>query len=275
MIGDHATCGWTSSSAADNLFEHVPNMPVNMVTALEANARATAVTNLPLRAIMPEVLASSALLAAGDAKQALPAIEAVDEMLCKHVEQLNERLLLELLQRQRMAAFPLPAAPATSSPGFQMPPPQPETGMAYAKHHVLARPRDSSTGWSTPEPEQVLESPIPGVGQDTVMRQRPVPKGRFLPCKTGFESKDQKEPVARTPGLQPAFVDAAQEHSPMDQSSAASVGSIGHPYSCGQACKYISKSRGCKDGRFCVRCHLCKWRAPLNPKRQNYGSRRS
>jgi hypothetical protein len=41
-----------------------------------------------------------------------------------------------------------------------------------------------------------------------------------------------------------------------------SVGSIGHPFTCGQACKYHSKPRGCKDGRFCVRCHLCKWRAP-------------
>lgn len=39
-----------------------------------------------------------------------------------------------------------------------------------------------------------------------------------------------------------------------------SVGSIGHPSTCGFACKYIHKARGCKDGRFCVRCHLCAWR---------------
>jgi len=39
-----------------------------------------------------------------------------------------------------------------------------------------------------------------------------------------------------------------------------SVGSIGHPHSCGPACKYSSKGRGCKDGRVCLRCHLCQWR---------------
>jgi len=39
----------------------------------------------------------------------------------------------------------------------------------------------------------------------------------------------------------------------------SSVGSIGHPVSCGDACKYHTKGGRCKDGRFCVRCHECKW----------------
>jgi len=38
-----------------------------------------------------------------------------------------------------------------------------------------------------------------------------------------------------------------------------SVGSTGHPYSCGAACKYAQKSKGCKDGVNCERCHLCRW----------------
>mmetsp|Transcript_19712 Transcript_19712/g.34995 ORF Transcript_19712/g.34995 Transcript_19712/m.34995 type:complete len:316 (-) Transcript_19712:204-1151(-) len=38
------------------------------------------------------------------------------------------------------------------------------------------------------------------------------------------------------------------------------VGSIGHPFSCSAPCKYYNKPRGCKDGKFCVRCHLCRWR---------------
>lgn len=39
-----------------------------------------------------------------------------------------------------------------------------------------------------------------------------------------------------------------------------SVGSIGHPNTCaGLGCKYNNKARGCKDGKFCVRCHLCQW----------------
>jgi len=38
------------------------------------------------------------------------------------------------------------------------------------------------------------------------------------------------------------------------------VGSVGHPYACaGLGCKYSHKARGCKDGKLCTRCHLCRW----------------
>ena len=40
---------------------------------------------------------------------------------------------------------------------------------------------------------------------------------------------------------------------------AMNSGSLGHPYSCGPACKYVMKSRGCKEGDTCARCHLCHW----------------
>jgi hypothetical protein len=38
-----------------------------------------------------------------------------------------------------------------------------------------------------------------------------------------------------------------------------SVGSMGHPRACAEACKFHSKSKGCKDGALCVRCHICHW----------------
>jgi len=38
-----------------------------------------------------------------------------------------------------------------------------------------------------------------------------------------------------------------------------SVGSIGHPAACASACKFFGKPRGCKDGKMCIRCHLCRW----------------
>mmetsp|Transcript_3627 Transcript_3627/g.9157 ORF Transcript_3627/g.9157 Transcript_3627/m.9157 type:complete len:185 (+) Transcript_3627:101-655(+) len=38
-----------------------------------------------------------------------------------------------------------------------------------------------------------------------------------------------------------------------------SIGSIGHPHTCKDACKYVRKRRGCKDGANCERCHLCSW----------------
>lgn len=39
-----------------------------------------------------------------------------------------------------------------------------------------------------------------------------------------------------------------------------SIGTVGHPHHCAWPCKYSSKPKGCKDGRNCTRCHLCKWR---------------
>ncbi|CAE8676726.1 unnamed protein product [Polarella glacialis] len=39
-----------------------------------------------------------------------------------------------------------------------------------------------------------------------------------------------------------------------------STGSLGHPYTCAEACKYFLKARGCKDGAACDRCHLCEWK---------------
>mmetsp|Transcript_6479 Transcript_6479/g.11246 ORF Transcript_6479/g.11246 Transcript_6479/m.11246 type:complete len:258 (+) Transcript_6479:95-868(+) len=38
-----------------------------------------------------------------------------------------------------------------------------------------------------------------------------------------------------------------------------SIGSMGHPYLCADACKYVKKARGCKDGANCNRCHICSW----------------
>mmetsp|Transcript_17208 Transcript_17208/g.60075 ORF Transcript_17208/g.60075 Transcript_17208/m.60075 type:complete len:303 (-) Transcript_17208:121-1029(-) len=38
-----------------------------------------------------------------------------------------------------------------------------------------------------------------------------------------------------------------------------SMGSVGHPFNCAEACKYSSKPKGCKDGSTCVRCHHCDW----------------
>lgn len=44
-------------------------------------------------------------------------------------------------------------------------------------------------------------------------------------------------------------------HEPMP----CNPGSMGHPYSCGPACKYVLKQKGCKDGDLCSHCHICRW----------------
>mmetsp|Transcript_47476 Transcript_47476/g.133595 ORF Transcript_47476/g.133595 Transcript_47476/m.133595 type:complete len:284 (+) Transcript_47476:101-952(+) len=60
----------------------------------------------------------------------------------------------------------------------------------------------------------------------------------------------------------------AETASQEDAQSVYSVGSIGHPATCAEACKFHTKPRGCKDGAMCVRCHVCRWsryakRSPL------------
>jgi len=42
-----------------------------------------------------------------------------------------------------------------------------------------------------------------------------------------------------------------------------SVGSTGHPHSCSEPCKYNVKKAGCKDGKLCSRCHICRWKRSL------------
>lgn len=44
-----------------------------------------------------------------------------------------------------------------------------------------------------------------------------------------------------------------------EQMACPSVGSLGHPHSCNLPCKFHRKANGCKDGQYCVRCHLCHW----------------
>eukprot|EP00931_Biecheleriopsis_adriatica_P058768 TRINITY_DN35064_c2_g1_i1.p1 TRINITY_DN35064_c2_g1~~TRINITY_DN35064_c2_g1_i1.p1 ORF type:complete len:331 (-),score=44.87 TRINITY_DN35064_c2_g1_i1:37-1029(-) len=43
-----------------------------------------------------------------------------------------------------------------------------------------------------------------------------------------------------------------------------SVGSHGHPLNCNEPCKYSGKPKGCKDGKHCSRCHLCRWTRKRN-----------
>jgi hypothetical protein len=45
-----------------------------------------------------------------------------------------------------------------------------------------------------------------------------------------------------------------------------SVGSMNHPHLCGQPCKYIKKSRGCRDGANCSHCHICVWQSRRHGK---------
>eukprot|EP00913_Durusdinium_trenchii_P030629 g28686.t1 len=39
-----------------------------------------------------------------------------------------------------------------------------------------------------------------------------------------------------------------------------SKGTHGHPLRCAEACKYVRRKGGCRDGPNCPKCHYCQWR---------------
>jgi hypothetical protein len=50
--------------------------------------------------------------------------------------------------------------------------------------------------------------------------------------------------------------------------SACSLGSVGHPFRCSLPCKFSRTQGLCKDGKNCVRCHLCRWTKGTEKKKR-------
>eukprot|EP00933_Yihiella_yeosuensis_P065015 TRINITY_DN68615_c0_g1_i1.p1 TRINITY_DN68615_c0_g1~~TRINITY_DN68615_c0_g1_i1.p1 ORF type:complete len:225 (+),score=67.70 TRINITY_DN68615_c0_g1_i1:73-747(+) len=83
-------------------------------------------------------------------------------------------------------------------------------------------------------------------------------------CKAFERGKCNKDNCPFAHGedeLRAAGASAENEEFVPDSEAANSVGSAGHPHSCGLPCKYFWKPRGCKDGTACDRCHICRWTA--------------
>eukprot|EP00930_Biecheleria_cincta_P027135 TRINITY_DN19060_c0_g1_i1.p1 TRINITY_DN19060_c0_g1~~TRINITY_DN19060_c0_g1_i1.p1 ORF type:complete len:276 (-),score=44.09 TRINITY_DN19060_c0_g1_i1:156-983(-) len=56
-------------------------------------------------------------------------------------------------------------------------------------------------------------------------------------------------------------IEVMHPQQPDDQATEAwSRGTLGHPYSCGAACKYARRKGGCREGTQCLNCHQCHWR---------------
>jgi len=79
----------------------------------------------------------------------------------------------------------------------------------------------------------------------------------------------REELAGNVPSAVPASTDDV-DVGDMSQSDRAvtsvSVGSIGHPASCGVACKHSEKTSDCKDGLLCSHCHLCTWQVNAEAK---------
>jgi|Transcript_65865 hypothetical protein len=97
------------------------------------------------------------------------------------------------------------------------------------------------------------------------------PEGIFKVDAAVQPGQDVKRRVVRdsSPPTPPDYADETTGTSAMIFDGIfASVGTIGHPTNCAEACKYFRKARSCRQGQLCTRCHLCKrrhlgrWRRP-------------
>lgn len=120
-----------------------------------------------------------------------------------------------------------------------------------------------------PEPEAFAEKQV-------------MPEAMCVPCGPAAQIANPTRLLDTQPRLWADINDeefAENEATPpvqgMSASQAPSRGSIGHPYTCADACKYALKKRGCKDGANCDHCHLCEWNRYVVRGRARAGNRQS
>jgi len=65
--------------------------------------------------------------------------------------------------------------------------------------------------------------------------------------------------VMSTSMATPFLEEVAEPKEVTSVSGRMSLGSVGHPHTCSEPCKYAWKKNGCKDGENCDRCHFCQW----------------
>mmetsp|Transcript_30944 Transcript_30944/g.72166 ORF Transcript_30944/g.72166 Transcript_30944/m.72166 type:complete len:530 (-) Transcript_30944:228-1817(-) len=75
----------------------------------------------------------------------------------------------------------------------------------------------------------------------------------------------EPEPMPLSTGI-PSVLEDPMKISIEDNNENWSLGSVGHPTHCNQACKYRHRKGGCRDGRQCLCCHLCRWSRHVPPK---------
>jgi hypothetical protein len=155
-------------------------------------------------------------------------------------------------QQQQQQQHPMwqgsaPAHPPQANPSrmAQAPQPQPAAGKAKLSIASLVDP---------PPPPQ----PLPGQSRADRMANKPK-----LSIAELVDGGRQKGPGQEGHPRENALFSGQTKKLPFETQTNShaqvSIGSVGHPHSCGDPCKYVLKSRGCKDGAACVRCHLCKW----------------
>jgi hypothetical protein len=76
------------------------------------------------------------------------------------------------------------------------------------------------------------------------------------------------------PALGPLTVDPEATDFELNQVLNLSVGTVGHPNTCGKACRYVWRKGGCRDGEKCTDCHACRWQRNPQEKQKPPAARK-
>jgi len=116
--------------------------------------------------------------------------------------------------------------------------------------------------------DQILDDML----EDQMLTPRMRPLAATIAPKQTKETKPPKAPKPEKLKQQDKFL-AGRLVGDMSAECVVSKGSVGHPFTCAEPCKYVfKKNRGCKDGAVCSRCHLCKWTRQGPRKAKNAAS---
>ncbi|CAD7958708.1 unnamed protein product, partial [Amoebophrya sp. A120] len=121
----------------------------------------------------------------------------------------------------------------------------------------------SSDEWKDepgPSMEEVVEDAVAPAEQEMNVDNR---RGASTPDAAASPSVRTVKTVTEGTFQSPDLADAKTvPRPPFNAFPPRNPGSCGHPHACAEACKYVRKQRGCKDGDNCDRCHVCIWRPP-------------
>lgn len=160
------------------------------------------------------------------------------EDLCSKLAQLQAQQQLEQTTDARSGAFPFAA-------------------------HKSEQPRTVEPAWSSR-----FSGGFPCLDAATSWAASAVPPPQPPP---GLDRRRDRERRAEACGQMPhvtqqmPFMGAAALGT-QSQNSLTSLGSLGHPVRCAQACKYVKRKGGCKEGAQCLCCHQCFWHRDAPPK---------
>lgn len=78
-------------------------------------------------------------------------------------------------------------------------------------------------------------------------------------CHLCFWRRDREPDKADSVSDHPVTEASAEFADPGGLATLISCGTIGHPYTCAPACRYVRRKVGCKNGADCPNCHVCLW----------------